>query len=57
MSSSIEMNQFLKDLKTFKEWHKESGFILTIDQMIEMVEEEVKEMKLDHLLEDVREDY
>lgn len=49
----MELNQFLKDLKYYREIHENDGFILTIDKVIEMVEEEIEEIRLDHIQGDV----
>lgn len=45
---SIELNKFLEDLKTFKAMYGNKGYILTIDQAIQMVEYEIEEIRQDH---------
>lgn len=49
----MELQNFLKDLKIYKYLHENDGYILTLDKIIELVEEEIEEIRLDHVQGDV----
>lgn len=47
----MKLKQFLQDLKEYNELHKNDGYILTIDRIIDMVEEEINENDIDRTIE------
>ena len=49
----MDLNKFLQDLKMYQDLHKNDGYILTLDKVIEMVEEEIEEIRQDPVQGDV----
>lgn len=45
----MDLTKFLEDLKKFKEMEESNGRYIVIDHIIKNVEDQVEEIKIDHL--------